>query len=144
LQEASEFLATEQEDGSAFWTFVDGLAPSGDDKPPRAREIFDRAGTNTTFDGPALMQVEPATLDRAQDAALGLHPVSYALLQLYLGMGAMTPTIELHRSLRKGACVNKRRRGETVCFSFSPKSSWHCERTTRHATTPPSHNRPRL
>lgn len=107
MQEASEYLATEQEDGAAFWTLVDSLAPDAQDGKtveslPLSRQLFDRAGGNSTFDGPALVQVLPAVLEQTRDKALGLHPVSHALLELYLGMGALTPTIELHRTLRKG------------------------------------------
>lgn len=83
---------------------MDGLTDAGDGKAAlvQQRELFDRGGGNSTFDGYALMRVLPAAVERTKGAALGLHPVSQALLQLYLGIGAMTPTIELHRCLRKG------------------------------------------
>lgn len=104
LQETSEYLATEQEDGAAFWAFVDGLASDAPLSDTR-RDVLDRAGTNATFDGHALVQVHPLALSQANAEAVGLHRVSQALLELYLGMGALTPTVELHRTLRKGACL---------------------------------------
>lgn len=109
LQEASEYLATEQEDGAAFWAFVDALAPEVDApaaKPPLSRELFDKARGNTTFDGRTMVQMTPTVLDRTKDATLGLHPVSHALLELYMGIGAMSPTLELHRSLRQGTLAS--------------------------------------
>jgi UDP-glucose:glycoprotein glucosyltransferase len=94
LQEAAEYLASEVEgDESLLWTLVDVLERSP------GREQFDRAALAERFQMEDLDAVWALTLN--ETAGL-LHPLSQSMLHLYLSLRAYSPTLEMHRSLRKG------------------------------------------
>ena len=93
LQEASEYLASEVEgDESLLWRLVDVLERSP------GREQFDRAALAERFQMEDLDAVWALTLN--ETAGL-LHPLSQSMLHLFLSLRAYSPTLEMHRSLRK-------------------------------------------
>ena len=97
LQEAAEYLASEnEEDASRLWELVDDLEGS--------RGAIDRAlgatgGANGTFQQDEYDAVWALTLDKTTPL---LHQLSHSLMHLYLAIRAYSPTLEVHRSLRKG------------------------------------------
>lgn len=94
LQEAAEYLASEVEgDEGLLWSFVDSLQQSP------SRWELDKALESPTFEEDALDTVWALTLNQTTPL---LHPLSQSMLHLYLSIRAYSPTLEMHRSLRKG------------------------------------------
>ena len=94
LQEAAEFLTSEVEgDESLLWTLVDELETN------YAHTQFDKAAKAEVFVAEELDGVWAQTLNQTSPL---LHPLSHSLLHLYLSLRSYSPTLELHRSLRKG------------------------------------------
>ena len=94
VQEAAVYLADELADDNTalLWEFVEMLEDS--------RQVLDQAVTGSkSFQEDQHDAVWALTL--AQTSSL-LHPLSHSLMHLYLGIRAYSPTLELHRSLRKG------------------------------------------
>lgn len=94
LQEAAVYLADELEgkgDASLLWRFIEKLEGS--------RNAIDQAITGPRFQLDQLDAVWALTLAQTSDL---IPSLSHSLMHLYLGIRTYSPTLELHRSLRKG------------------------------------------
>lgn len=117
LQEAAEYLTADKEDDhSYFWSFIDELEGS--------HAAIDAAAASSAYRSEEHDSIWALTLERATPL---IHQLSHSLLQLYLAMRIYAPTMEVHRSLRRGAS----RWGLSSTFP----SAWNQPLTLMHLTT---------